>query len=133
MEARVALTLRMVGGLTVPEIARAFLVQETAMGRRITRAKAKIKAAEDPLSRAVTRGPPGPGHRGAHRPLPDLQRGLPGLGPGQEAVRGDLTAEAIRLTRLVRDLMPADGEVAGLLALMLLTEARRAARVSAER
>ena len=48
MEARVALTLRMVGGLTVPEIARAFLVQETAMGRRITRAKAKIKAAKIP-------------------------------------------------------------------------------------
>ena len=53
MEARVALTLRMVGGLTVPEIARAFLVQETAMGRRITRAKAKIKAARIPYRRAV--------------------------------------------------------------------------------
>jgi RNA polymerase sigma-70 factor (ECF subfamily) len=52
-------------------------------------------------------------------------------GPGPAAVRGDLTAEAIRLTRLVRALMPADGEVAGLLALMLMTEARRAARVSA--
>ena len=53
MEARVALTLRMVGGLTVPEIARAFLVQEAAMGQRITRAKAKINGGEDPLSRAV--------------------------------------------------------------------------------
>ncbi len=83
MEARVALTLRMVGGLTVPEIARAFLVQEAAMGRRITRAKEKIKAARIPYRRAVPGGPPGPGHRGARRPLPDLQRGLPGLGPRQ--------------------------------------------------
>jgi RNA polymerase sigma-70 factor (ECF subfamily) len=131
MEARVALTLRMVGGLTVPEIARAFLVQEPAMGRRITRAKDKIKAARIPY-RVPSRE--------------DLPARVPGVlavlylifnegylasDPGKEAVRGDLTAGAIRLTRLVRELMPADGEVAGLLALMLLTEARRAARVSA--
>ena len=65
------------------------------------------------------------------RPLPRLQRGLPGTGPDTDPVRYDLTAEAIRLTRLIRALMPEDGEVAGLLALMLLTEARRTARVSA--
>ena len=67
MEARVALTLRMVGGLTVAEIARAFLVQESAMSRRITRAKAKIKAAQIPYRRAVTGGPPGPGQPGCSR------------------------------------------------------------------
>jgi RNA polymerase sigma-70 factor (ECF subfamily) len=131
VEARVALTLRMVGGLTVPEIARAFLVQEAAMGQRITRAKTKIKAARIPY-----RVP-------AREDLPARVTGVLAVlylifnegylasGPGTPAVRGDLTAEAIRLTRLVRALMPADGEVAGLLALMLLTEARRTARVSA--
>ncbi len=124
------LTLRMVGGLTVPEIARAFLVQEASMGRRITRAKAKIKGARIPY-----RVPSGD----------DLPIRVPGVlavlflifnegylasGPGTDPVRHDLTSEAIRLTRLLRGLMPDDGEVAGLLALMLLTEARRAARVS---
>lgn len=79
LEARVALTLRLVGGLTVPEIARAFLVEEVAMGQRITRAKAKIKGSEDPVPGAVEGGPAGACHRGAHRPLPDLQRGLPGI------------------------------------------------------
>jgi len=129
-ESRVALTLRMVGGLTVPEIARAFLVQEGAMGQRITRAKAKIKAARIPYR------------------LPsadDLPRRVSGVlavlylvfnegyltsRPDTDPVRHELTAEAIRLARLLRELMPGDGEVAGLLALMLLTEARRAARVS---
>jgi predicted RNA polymerase sigma factor len=65
-------------------------------------------------------------------PVPRLQRGLPGAtGPDNDPVRHDLTAEAIRLTRLIRALLPEDGEVAGLLALMLLTETRRPARVSA--
>jgi RNA polymerase sigma-70 factor, ECF subfamily len=131
LETRVALTLRMVGGLTVPEIAHAFLVQESAMGRRITRAKAKITAARIPY-----RMPSGE----------DLVARVSGVlavlflvfnegylatGPDTDPVRHDLTAEAIRLTRLIRGLMPEDGEVAGLLALMLLTEARRTARVSA--
>ncbi|HEY7012679.1 MAG TPA: sigma-70 family RNA polymerase sigma factor [Streptosporangiaceae bacterium] len=131
METRVALTLRMVAGLTVPEIARAFLVQETAMGRRITRAKAKIKEARIPY-----RVPP----------AEDLPKRVSGVlavlflvfnegylatGADTEPVRHDLTAEAIRLTRLIHALLPSDGEVAGLLALMLLTEARRTARVSA--
>jgi len=131
MESRVALTLRLVGGLTVPEIARAFLVQEVAMGQRITRAKAKIKAARIPYR------------------VPDaddlaarvsgvlavlflvFNEGYLATGSDTAPVRHDLTAEAIRLTRLIRTLMPEDGEVAGLLALMLLTEARRAVRVSA--
>jgi RNA polymerase sigma-70 factor (ECF subfamily) len=131
IETRMALTLRMVGGLTVPEIARAFLVQEAAMGQRITRAKAKIKAARIPY----------------HVPSPEdlparvsgvlavlflvFNEGYLATGADTDPIRNDLTAEAIRLTRLIRALMPEDGEVAGLLALMLLIEARRPARVSA--
>ena len=130
MEARVALTLRMVGGLTVPEIAHAFLIQEAAMGRRITRAKAKIKVAKIPY-----RVPSSEDLRARVTGVLAVlylifNEGYLASDPEQDAIRSDLTAEAIRLTRLVRDLMPADGEVAGLLALMLLTEARRAARVS---
>jgi RNA polymerase sigma-70 factor, ECF subfamily len=131
METRVALTLRMVGGLTVPEIARAFLVPETTMGQRITRAKAKIKAAAIPY-----RVP-------AAEDLPTRVSGVLAVlflvfneaylatGPDTEPVRRDLSAEAIRLTRLIHDLLPEDGEVVGLLALMLLIEARRTARFSA--
>jgi RNA polymerase sigma-70 factor (ECF subfamily) len=130
-EARIALTLRMVGGLTVPEIARAFLVQEAAMGQRITRAKAKIKAAHVPY-----RIP-------AAEDLPErldgvltvlflvFNEGYLATGADTDPVRADLTAEAIRLARLVRGLLPDSGEVSGLLAIMLLTEARRPARVSA--
>jgi RNA polymerase sigma-70 factor (ECF subfamily) len=131
MEARVALTLRMVGGLTVPEIARAFLVQEAAMGQRITRAKAKIKAAGIPYRVPSTDDLPARVTGVLAVLFLIFNEGYLASDPEREAVRSDLTAEAIRLTRLVRDLMPADGEVAGLLALMLLTEARRAARVSA--
>ncbi|GAA4249359.1 sigma factor-like helix-turn-helix DNA-binding protein [Dactylosporangium darangshiense] len=131
MEARIALTLRMVGGLTVPEIARAFLVQETAMGQRITRAKGKIKAAKIPY-RVPSREDLPARVTGVLAVLYLIfNEGYLPSDPEKEALRSDLTAEAIRLTRLVRALMPADGEVAGLLALMLLTEARRAARVSA--
>jgi RNA polymerase sigma-70 factor (ECF subfamily) len=131
MQTRVALTLRMVAGLTVPEIARAFLVPQTTMEQRITRAKAKIKAARIPY-----RVP-------SAEDLPErvsgvlavlflvFNEGYLATGPSTDPVRHDLTAEAIRLTRLIRALMPDDGEVAGLLALMLLTEARRTARVSA--
>jgi RNA polymerase sigma-70 factor (ECF subfamily) len=130
MEARVALTLRMVGGLTVPEIARAFLVHEAAMWRRITRAKDKIKAARIPY-----RVP-------SAEDLPERVSGVLAVlylvfnegylasGVDTEPVRDDLTAEAIRLTRLLRGLLPEDGEVTGLLALMLLTEARRPARLA---
>jgi RNA polymerase sigma-70 factor (ECF subfamily) len=131
MEARVALTLRMVGGLTVGEIARAFLVQEGAMDRRITRAKTKIRDARIPYRVPFREDLPVRVTGVLTVLFLIFNEGYLPSDPGQEPVRGDLTAEAIRLTRLVRDLMPADGEVAGLLALMLLTEARRAARVSA--
>jgi len=131
MEARIALTLRMVGGLTVPEIARAFLVEEAAMGRRITRAKAKIKAARIPYGVPFREDIPARVTGVLVVLFLIFNEGYLASDPAKEPVRGDLTAEAIRLTRLVRVLLPADGEVAGLLALMLLTEARRPARVSA--
>lgn len=129
MPARVALTLRLVCGLSVAEIARAFLVQETTMARRITRAKARIRQTQ------VTFRPPSE---------EDLRDRLPGVlavvylvfnegylaSGGSDPVRPDLTGEAIRLGRLLHTLLPAAGEVAGLLALMVLTEARRASRVS---
>ncbi len=128
---RVALTLRMVGGLTVAEIARAFLVQETAMGQRITRAKAKIKAARIPYRVPSAEDLPARVSGVLAVLFLIFNEGYLATGPDTDPVRHDLTAEAIRLTRLVRALLPADGEVAGLLALMLLTEARRTARVSA--
>ena len=131
MESRVALTLRMVGGLTMPEIARAFLVSEVAMGQRITRAKAKIKAARIPFRVPAEEDLPGRLSGVLAVLFLVFNEGYLATGPDTDPVRHDLTAEAIRLTRLVRDLVPEDGEVAGLLALMLLTDARRAARVSA--
>ena len=131
MESRVALTLRMVAGLTVPEIARAFLVQEATMGQRITRAKAKIKAARIPYRVPSAEDLPARVSGVLAVLFLVFNEGYLATGPDTDPVRHELTAEAIRLTRLVRDLMPEDGEVAGLLALMLLTEARRAARVSA--
>ncbi len=131
MEARIALTLRMVGGLTVPEIARAFLVGEIAMGQRITRAKAKIKTAKIPYGVPLREDIPARVTGVLAVLYLIFNEGYLASDPGKEPVRSDLTAEAIRLTRLVRALMPADGEAAGLLALMLLTEARRPARVSA--
>lgn len=131
MQTRVALTLRMVGGLTVPEIARAFLVQETAMERRITRAKAKIKAARIPYRVPTADDLPARVSGVLAVLFVVFNEGYLASGPDTDPVRHDLTAEAIRLTRLIRALMPDDGEVAGLLALMLLTEARRTARVSA--
>jgi RNA polymerase sigma-70 factor, ECF subfamily len=131
METRVALTLRMVGGLTVPEIARAFLVQETAMGQRITRAKAKIKAARIPYRVPAAEDLPARVSGVLAVLFLVFNEGYLATGPDTDPVRHELTAEAIRLTRLIRALVPDDGEVAGLLALMLLTEARRTARVSA--
>ncbi|MGH3401459.1 MAG: RNA polymerase sigma factor [Streptosporangiaceae bacterium] len=131
METRVALTLRMVGGLTVPEIARAFLVQETAMEKRITRAKAKIKAARIPYRVPSAEDLPARVSGVLAVLFLVFNEGYLATGPDSDPVRHDLTAEAIRLTRLIRALMPQDGEVAGLLALMILTEARRTARVSA--
>ena len=130
METRVALTLRMVAGLTMPEIARAFLVQETTMGRRITRAKAKIRAARIPYRVPSAEELPARVSGVLAVLFLVFNEGYLATGPDTDPVRHDLTAEAIRLTRLIRALLPEDGEVAGLLALMLLIEARRAARVS---
>ncbi|TCC25124.1 RNA polymerase sigma factor [Kribbella speibonae] len=131
METRVALTLRMIGGLTVPEIARGFLVQETAMGQRITRAKAKIKAARIPYRVPSAEDLPGRVSGVLAVLFLVFNEGYLATGPDTDPVRHELTAEAIRLTRLIRVLLPDDGEAAGLLALMLLIEARRTARVSA--
>jgi RNA polymerase sigma-70 factor (ECF subfamily) len=131
METRVALTLRMVGGLTVAEIARAFLVAEATMGQRITRAKAKIKAARIPYRVPDADDLPARVSGVLAVLFLVFNEGYLATGPDTDPVRHDLTAEAIRLTRLIRVLLPADGEVAGLLALMLLTEARRTARISA--
>ncbi|MFI6803066.1 RNA polymerase sigma factor [Streptosporangium canum] len=131
VEARVALTLRMVGGLTVPEIARAFLVQGATMERRITRAKAKIKAARIPYRMPSADDLPARVSGVLAVLFLVFNEGYLASGPDTDPVRHDLTTEAIRLTRLIRALLPQDGEVAGLLALMLLIEARRTARVSA--
>ncbi|MFC7384788.1 RNA polymerase sigma factor [Sphaerisporangium rhizosphaerae] len=131
VEARVALTLRMVGGLTVPEIARAFLVRPATMEQRITRAKAKIKAAGIPYRMPSADDLPARVCGVLAVLFLVFNEGYLASGPDTDPLRHDLTCEAIRLTRLIRALLPQDGEVAGLLALMLLTEARRPARISA--
>jgi RNA polymerase sigma factor (sigma-70 family) len=128
---QIALTLRAVGGLTTAEIAGAFLVPEATMAQRISRAKARIRATGTVFTM----------RQGAEREE-RLRTVLHVLylvfnegytaSSGAELARGELTAEAIRLTRAVRRLLPDDGEVEGLLALMLLTDARRAARTAAD-
>ncbi len=124
---QIALTLRAVGGLSTAEIARAFLVPEATMTRRITRAKQRIKDSGLPF------GMPAPADRGArlgavlHVLYLIFNEGYASTA-GPALHRSELSAEAIRLTRMVRRLLPDDGEVAGLLALMLLTDARRPAR-----
>ncbi|WP_410614359.1 RNA polymerase sigma factor [Amycolatopsis sp. lyj-109] len=130
-QARVALTLRMVGGLTVPEIARAFLVRESTLEQRITRAKAKIKAARIPYRVPSAEDLPARVAGVLTVLFLVFNEGYLATGPGTDPIRSDLTTEAIRLTRLIHALLPDDGEVTGLLALMLLIEARRPARVSA--
>lgn len=128
-EARVALTLRLLGGLTVEEIARAFLVSETTMAQRITRAKAKIKAANIPFR--IPDGSDVTDRLGTVLAVIHLVFNEGYLaGAGDDPIRADLTDEAIRLGRLMRSLLPDEGEVAGLLALMLLTDARRNSRVA---
>lgn len=131
MESRVALTLRMVGGLTVTEIARAFLVQKATMRQRITRAKAKIKAAN--ITYRVPSAEDLPARVSGVLAVIFLifNEGYLATGHHTHPVRRNLTAEAIRLTRLIRVLLPDDHEATGLLALMLFTEARALARVTA--
>jgi len=130
MEARIALTLRMVGGLSVPEIARAFFVQDTTMGARITRAKSKIAASGIPFRVPAAGDLPARVSGVLTVLFLIFNEGYLASGPDIPPVREELTGEAIRLTRLLRELLPANGEVTGMLALMLLTEARRGARVS---
>lgn len=129
---QVALTLRLVGGLSTAEIASAFLVSEGAMSRRITRAKAKLKASRAPLD--VPYRQDLPGRVGGVLTVLYLifNEGYLTSGLGGEVTRGDLTSEAIRLARMVGELVPDSGEGVGLLALMLMTEGRRVARVSAD-
>jgi RNA polymerase sigma factor (sigma-70 family) len=128
---QVALTLRAVGGLTTAEIASAFLVPESTMAQRISRAKARIREAG-----AQFRMPDGDE---LHQRMAAVLHALYLVfnegyttSHGSELHRVDLTREAIRLTRAARELLPEGGEVAGLLALMLLTEARRPARTAAD-
>ncbi|MBB3045750.1 RNA polymerase sigma factor [Nocardioides soli] len=129
-EARVALTLRLLGGLTVAEIAQAFLVPETTMAQRITRAKRKIRDAHIPYR--VPAADDLTARLGAVLAVVYLVFNEGYLASsGERSIREDLTAEAIRLGRLLRSLLPGEPEVAGLLALMVLTEARRTARVAA--
>ena len=123
----IALTLRAVAGLTTGEIAKAFLVPETTMAQRISRAKARIKASDEPFAM-----PDGEERTQRLRSVLHVlyllfNEGYTSSG-GADLHRVELSAEAIRLARMVHGLLPDNGEVTGLLALMLLTDARRPAR-----
>ena len=128
---QLALTLRAVGGLTTAEIAKAFLVPETTMAQRISRAKQTIRRAGARFDL-----PPPSERAGRLRVVMQVLYLVFNEGyttsSGADLLRADLTTEAIRLTRLLYQFVPDEGEVAGLLALMLLTDARRAARVDAD-
>lgn len=131
LEAQVALSLRTLGGLTTPEVARALIVPEATMAKRLTRAKQKIRQARIPY-----RVP-------SDDELPQRLAGVLATvylifnegyaaGSGEQAVRTPLVDEALRLGRLLHELMPDEASVSGLLALMLIHDSRRSARVSAD-
>jgi predicted RNA polymerase sigma factor len=123
----IALTLRAVGGLTTAEIASAFLVPEATMAQRISRAKQSIKASGIPFSMPTNAERASRLSAVLHVLYLIFSEGYTSSS-GPDLYRTDLSNEAIRLTRTLHDLLPNDGEVSGLLALMLLTDARRAAR-----
>jgi RNA polymerase sigma factor (sigma-70 family) len=127
----IALTLRAVGGLTTAEIASAFLVPEATMAQRISRAKQSIKASKVPFSMPTDAERANRLSAVLHVLYLIFSEGYTSSA-GVDLHRPDLSNEAIRLTRAVHALLPRDGEVMGLLALMLLTDARRAARTGAD-
>ena len=127
---QIALTLRAVGGLSTAEVARAFLVSEATMTRRITRAKQQIKDSGVPFRLPARADRAGRQAAVLHVLYLIFTEGYAATS-GRSLYRVELSTEAIRLTRTVHELLPDDGEVAGLLALMLLTDARRAARATA--
>ncbi len=127
----IALTLRAVGGLTTAEIAKAFLVPETTMAQRISRAKELVRRSETPLSPLTREEFVRRLDAVTHVLYLIFNEGYVVSG-GPELVRSDLSSEGLRLTRMLLELVPDETEVAGLLALMLLTDARRAARTSAQ-
>ncbi|MDX6235083.1 MAG: hypothetical protein QOH68_4243, partial [Nocardioidaceae bacterium] len=125
----IALTLRAVGGLSTAEIAAAYLVPEATMAQRISRAKQSIKASGLPFEMPSSEDRTQRLRAVLHVLYLIFNEGYSAT-EGTQLARPDLTAEAIRLTRGLRTLLPIDGEVSGLLALMLLTDARRPARTS---
>jgi RNA polymerase sigma-70 factor, ECF subfamily len=129
LDGRIALTLRTLGGLTTPEIARAFLVPEPTLAQRLVRAKRKIRDAGIPY-RVPPRGVLPERLGGVLRVLYLVFNEGYAASSGDSLVRRELTAEAIRLTRIVVSLLPDEPEAAGLLALMLLHDARREARTT---